>query len=950
MIQLKNVTKIYGRGRDAVKALNGVSIDFGSRGLVVILGKSGCGKSTLLNIMGGLDKPSSGELIVDGRSARTFSESNYDSYRNTYVGMVFQEFNLIDEVTVYQNIEITLKLQERNTDVNTVDEALKIVGLSNLGYRKPSELSGGQRQRVSLARALLKNPRILLADEPTGALDASTSEEVFDVLKKLSEKQLIVVVTHDRELAFTYGERIIELTDGRVVSDKIKETDGNSSVKELSGNVLEVAAGGRVEPCDLNAKLKPGEYNFIGISHDKERIALAYPETFDSFYLPRERIKMRDTDAADVVSDGAAFKLRRSALGFKDALKMARVNRKRAKKRFWFIAALNMLCFTMFALSVMLSQITLPNVIAKSAFDGYSQGMLAVTKLRERYWGNPEPEELSDGNISDIRGVLGGRDSYKLYDVSLYPFYCNADQAQTNVGEILNVFGGINRSMDLTLNVYSGVIEGANLSDLGLKTVRNGGADKCAGTDEIIISDFAAEKLVQRGFIGYDGEGHYGVQYPVSAEEVVGMSVLIVNLDAYFKIAGVFGTDYKRYDYLHRAEERLSQSSGVNITNWQNNKDFLYSRIFVKEGFIGEYFADGGGDMYTLGAETGYFNGTDYIRSFTNVNFNLKNIAYSNSKFYNPKDGGAPFLWVAPDMRTNVAVPGGGTEVFPYLNREYDYSSCAALDIRFFTALFPEVSGIEDMLWPGTDKIDDRFIDNIRFTLGGKQNLWFRICAIYDGRNFDGLEMLYANTAAVSEIVNAAAMGGKAVQLKSLMLRRDGGRKQTERLADALLKQKFLLYSSVGSVQDLLQIRDMFDTAAAVFLYVSLGIAIFSFLLMLNYMSSSVRFRAKEIAVYRVVGASRLDVAKIFMTENLTLILVTTIMTFILTWITSYFLKLAFKASMQIFNLSFSVFSFGPLPMLAVFGAIAALVFAASLIPVIGITRRKAIDALKVIG
>lgn len=188
MIQLKNITKIYGSGKNSVVALKNLSIDFGSKGLVVILGKSGCGKSTLLNIMGGLDKATTGDLIVSGRSAKTFSASEFDSYRNTYIGMVFQEFNLIDEITVYQNIEITLKLQRKNTDVNTVDEVLSMVGLASLGYRRPAELSGGQRQRVALARALLKKPEILLADEPTGSLDVSTSEEVFEVLKKACER------------------------------------------------------------------------------------------------------------------------------------------------------------------------------------------------------------------------------------------------------------------------------------------------------------------------------------------------------------------------------------------------------------------------------------------------------------------------------------------------------------------------------------------------------------------------------------------------------------------------------------------------------------------------------------------------------------------------------------------------------------------------------------------
>ncbi|MDR0426514.1 MAG: ABC transporter ATP-binding protein, partial [Clostridiales bacterium] len=421
MIQLKNVTKIYGGGRNAVVALDDVSIDFGSKGLVVILGKSGCGKSTLLNILGGLDKPTMGELTVNGRSARSFSSGDYDAYRNTYVGMVFQEFNLIEEITVYQNIEITLKLQERNTDVNTVDEVLKAVGLANLGYRKPSELSGGQRQRVSLARALLKNPQILLADEPTGALDVSTSEEVFEVLKKLAAGQLVVVVTHDRELAFSYGERIIEIVDGRVVSDKMPESEGYSPVKSLSKNVLEVAAGGSITPDEVNQKVAGGTPNYIGISHDRDRIALAYPETFDSFYLPKDRMRLKDTDPSAIKDDGRPFVLRRSALRLADTFKMARVNRKRTKKRFWFIAILNMVCFSLFAVSTMLSAIKLPNVIAKSAFDPYSQSPVGVAKLENRYGGTyyRETDELSEADFRTIESMLGGKKAHKTYTADI---------------------------------------------------------------------------------------------------------------------------------------------------------------------------------------------------------------------------------------------------------------------------------------------------------------------------------------------------------------------------------------------------------------------------------------------------------------------------------------------------------------------------------------------------
>lgn len=220
MLELKNVNKTYRPKKGAeTKALVDVSIAFPDRGLVFILGKSGCGKSTLLNVIGGLDKPDSGEISIMGRSSKDFSSTDFDSYRNTFVGFVFQEYNVLDEFTVEDNIAIATELQGKKRDRAEIAEILKKFELKGLERRKPNTLSGGQKQRVAIARALIKNPRIILADEPTGSLDSDTGKEVLGILKKLSEEKLVVVVSHDREFAETYADRIVEMKDGKVVAD-----------------------------------------------------------------------------------------------------------------------------------------------------------------------------------------------------------------------------------------------------------------------------------------------------------------------------------------------------------------------------------------------------------------------------------------------------------------------------------------------------------------------------------------------------------------------------------------------------------------------------------------------------------------------------------------------------------------------------------------------------------
>lgn len=223
MLSLIDVTKIYRSRRYSVAALGGVSLDFPDKGMVFVLGRSGSGKTTLLNIIGGLDAPTTGELIVNGRSSLTFGAADFDGYRSACVGFVFQDYNLIEDYTAGENIAIALELCGRAKDRQLVEDTLRRVGLEEDGKamydRKTVEMSGGQRQRAAIARALVKDPQIILADEPTGALDSKTGAEIYELLKDLSADKLVIVVTHDRKSAEKYGDRIIELADGIVVSD-----------------------------------------------------------------------------------------------------------------------------------------------------------------------------------------------------------------------------------------------------------------------------------------------------------------------------------------------------------------------------------------------------------------------------------------------------------------------------------------------------------------------------------------------------------------------------------------------------------------------------------------------------------------------------------------------------------------------------------------------------------
>ncbi len=221
MLSLKEIVKEYKTGDTVVKALKGVSMDFRDNEFVSVLGPSGCGKTTLLNIVGGLDQYTSGDLVINEKSTKDFKDADWDSYRNHRVGFVFQSYNLIPHQTVLANVELALTLSgvSKSERRKRAVDALEQVGLGDQLHKKPNQMSGGQMQRVAIARALVNDPDILLADEPTGALDTQTSVQVMEILKKISKDKLIVMVTHNPELAESYSTRIIKLLDGEVVSD-----------------------------------------------------------------------------------------------------------------------------------------------------------------------------------------------------------------------------------------------------------------------------------------------------------------------------------------------------------------------------------------------------------------------------------------------------------------------------------------------------------------------------------------------------------------------------------------------------------------------------------------------------------------------------------------------------------------------------------------------------------
>ena len=221
MLALKNIVKDYVTGDTTVRAMKNISINFRENEFVAILGPSGCGKTTMLNIIGGLDRYTSGDLVINGKSTKTFTDGDWDTYRNHSIGFVFQSYNLITHQTVLANVELALTLSgvSKKGRREKAIEALKKVGLEKQIYKLPTQMSGGQMQRVAIARALINNPDIILADEPTGALDSETSVQIMELLKEVAKDKLVIMVTHNPELALQYATRVVRCLDGSIIDD-----------------------------------------------------------------------------------------------------------------------------------------------------------------------------------------------------------------------------------------------------------------------------------------------------------------------------------------------------------------------------------------------------------------------------------------------------------------------------------------------------------------------------------------------------------------------------------------------------------------------------------------------------------------------------------------------------------------------------------------------------------
>ena len=353
MLQLIDVKKIYKTKAGDVAALDGVSLTFPETGMVFITGKSGSGKTTMLNVIGGLDGIDGGEILVYGKKFSEFTTSEYDSYRNTLIGFIFQEYNLLPDYTIEKNVGIADELQGKKTDKEELERVLASVGIESFEGRKPGQLSGGQKQRVAIARALIKNPKIIMADEPTGALDSATGIQVVEELKRLSKEKLIIVISHDLELAKKYADRIIRLVDGKVVEDVTIEEN------EITSNVLETQDAVTVKTgSDLTQE-------------EKDVLAKAVKENRSIVLTAKPTVKVKKpTDESTIKVSDEKVKLIKSKMKLKSSAMLGIKSLKVKPLRLIFTILLSAIAFAVFGVFDTIASYSRNRVVADFLVNG----------------------------------------------------------------------------------------------------------------------------------------------------------------------------------------------------------------------------------------------------------------------------------------------------------------------------------------------------------------------------------------------------------------------------------------------------------------------------------------------------------------------------------------------------------------------------------------------------
>ncbi|MBD5632105.1 MAG: ABC transporter ATP-binding protein/permease [Clostridia bacterium] len=997
MLEIKNVTKIYRtRGGVATKALDDVSISFGETGLVFLLGKSGSGKSTLLNVSGGLDEPTSGEVIVKGKSSKDFTGSDFDSYRNTFVGFIFQEYNILDEFNVEENVALALELQGKPKDRQKINAILEEVELKELARRRPNTLSGGQKQRIAIARALVKDPQIIMADEPTGALDSATGKQVFDTLKRLSETRLVIVVSHDREFAEIYGDRIVELKDGKIISDVTKshvepeQLDENVSI--IGGNTISIKSG---------CKLTQNNFKTIQefISKADGDVIISKGETEITNFKKSNRLSdgglmetfaQTDTENLDIKTYSKEdSKFIRSRLPASKAIRIGASGLKLKPIRLVFTIILSLIAFTTFGLFSTL-MVYDGDKVATQSYVKSDIDWLNVTKTYQSrttyddddwvYENNYNETKFTEDELNSYAEKYGsGAFGYYAFDGSINNVYLNKSASEEYYSKVLSKLAYVPDGNTLKSSIVAGQYP--------------------KNADEILINSYLVEVMKnstvnavvnKNGKLEIDTESTVNID---NAQSAVG-NYLAFSDNLYLKISGVYdcGEIPSKFDDIKNGGE----------TNFLDSVEYASYLSFglAQLGLVSQ-------DFFTVHKELFEDSSDNWKNYFDYADNDIE--LYSDYYDYDYEDG-----WIPSDYYEGYSV----YETY-YVKA---YGGDNQLKTHFLDGKQRTKLSQKEVVIPAFLLVYNGFDDDVIKQLMEKQTdgdyddayrIYRKFCdsaaKYYAGRRWD-MEVTDAERAeAYSEVVEFL----KGLDPIEVEIRVDGApwkmtvvgvceddleanfnegfyfeqdfidsyldiwtttaHRETNYVEpeNAIYSGVFLeydhsesaiaeLFATVGVANkaeddsiinlngwlyEIIQIvNETVDVLSTVFLCVGIVFAVFASLLMFNFISVSISNKRKEIGILRAVGARGLDVFKIFFSESGIIIGICTVLSILSAFLQCVVINAVLKS---ILGLEVTLFVFGIVSVAIMLGIAVLVAFISTFLPVFFAARKKPVESIR---
>jgi len=982
MLEVKNLKKIYKTKKGApVNALDGVTLRFPETGMVFLLGKSGSGKSTLLNVCGGLDSPTDGEIIVKGRSSKTFSQSDFDSYRNTYIGFVFQEYNILNEFSVEDNIALALELQGKPKDKAAINRLLEEVDLKGYAKRKPNTLSGGQKQRIAIARALIKAPEIIMADEPTGALDSNTGKQVLETLKKLSATKLVIVVSHDRDFAEQYGDRIIELSDGKVISDISKTQEQQQQLTanvNAVGDVLCVKNGAELTEADfeqIKAFLKRTGTDAIIAGGEKD---VANFKKVSRISDDGSKEVFRDTAQPAAKSyTKEASRFIRSKLPIRHAVKIGTSSLKTKPFRLVFTILLCTVAFTMFSLLSTLNFYDSKASFLQTMRDTDASVLQLVKHYKTIYIGYENGEELyRHEGYSQTKFTDAERKEYST-------------RLGTDAFGIVDAYGSFNLRQN-NIEYWQNNIAGTGFlpADHPLQQKLTGTYPKTA--DEIVISSYMADMIVACN--AYDSEGQ--LLEPQQRQDIIGKKLKLNNVT--YTVTGILDSgeipakfdplkestepnynlmsEYYSFlgDGLHLLafvnEERLQTLSEQSYDHYEKVENYTSAVTGTKQD--GEYsFPDWGDSIYSKASQLdagdillisgkNTLGDSEVILPYRFFAEKVRNAYYAKRDQLAEHDAAMEMYDNAIALADQITMGG----IYDYENM--DKNGKDEPEFTAFTGDEIRNKLTELLACAQRDKVDltlgmklfnrennSPYGDILELTIAG-------VC-LKENANY-GSNILYLSDAAFDRLWDEQkqTVSYYSVTESSYKLAKDA--LYTKLYLPFIYSPEaadnyWLIYSNetweedesrvglTGNFISTLQMVDeMVKSLSKIFFWVALVFAVFAVLLFSNFISASIVQKKKEIGILRAVGARSADVFKIFFSESFVIALIC----MALSVAASVVICNLINASIAV-ELGASLFVFGPASLGVLIGVAIATVVLATYLPVHNAAKKKPVESIR---